>query len=91
MSRGWVAVHRKIVDWEWYQDANTFRLFMHLLFKANYSFGKWRGESLSPGQLVTGRVRLPPSFGPLIGHFKVEPGVRVCASLEAVRRSRCGA
>jgi hypothetical protein len=36
-------------------------------------------------------VRLPPSFGPLIGHFKVEPGVRVCASLEAVRRSRCGA
>jgi transposase len=38
-----------------------------------------------------GRMRLPPSFGPLIGHFKVEPGVRVCASLEAVRRSRCGA
>ena len=36
-------------------------------------------------------MRLPPSFGPLIGHFKVEPGVRVCASLEAVRRSRCGA
>jgi RNA-directed DNA polymerase len=36
-------------------------------------------------------VRLPPSFGPLIGLFKVEPGVRVCASEEAGRHSRCGA
>ncbi|WP_338669322.1 conserved phage C-terminal domain-containing protein [Pseudodesulfovibrio methanolicus] len=77
MSRGWVAVHRKIVDWEWYQDANTFRLFMHLLFKANYSFGKWRGESLSPGQLVTGREQLASdlriseqSIRTALGHLK---------------------
>jgi len=41
-----------------------------------------------PGLL---RLRLPPSFGPLIGLFKVEPGVRVCASEEAGRHSRCGA
>ncbi len=42
-------------------------------------------------EVVGGKMRLPPSFGPLIGHFKVESGVRVCASVEAVHRSRCGA
>ncbi len=43
--------------------------------------------------LETGKgcLRLPPSFGPLIGHFKVESGVRVHASEEAVCRIRCGA
>ncbi len=42
-------------------------------------------------RLAYGGLRLPPSFGPLIGHFKVESGVRVHASEEAVCRIRCGA
>ena len=55
--------------------------------------GEYQPHKMINGKRVpTGDpMRLPPSFGPLIGHFKVEPGVRVCASLEAVRRSRCGA
>ena len=31
---GWIKLHRKITEWEWYSDANTFRVFMHLLLTA---------------------------------------------------------
>ena len=31
---GWIKIHRKITEWEWYDDVNTFRLFMHLILKS---------------------------------------------------------
>ena len=39
--------------WEWYDDANTFRLFIHLLLKANYEDAQWRGLTIKRGQLFT--------------------------------------
>lgn len=33
---GWISLYRKILNWEWYSDANTFRLFIHLLLQANH-------------------------------------------------------
>lgn len=50
---GYVKLHRSILDWEWYQDANTARVFFHLLFKANYKNKSWRGQEIRRGQLVT--------------------------------------
>ena len=58
IQNGWIKVHRKILDWEWYCDDNAFRLFMHLLIKANHDEGRWQGVTIKPGQLVTGRIRL---------------------------------
>lgn len=55
---GFVKTFREILDWEWYQDGNTFRLFMHLLLKANYKAGKYQGYDILPGQVVTGRKAL---------------------------------
>ncbi len=55
---GWIKLHRKLLDWEWYNDPNTSRLFIHLLLKANHEATKWHGISLSPGQLITGRKTL---------------------------------
>lgn len=55
---GYIKLHRKIADWEWYNDPNTFRLFMHLLLNANYEAKKWQGLDIQPGQLLTGRIKL---------------------------------
>ena len=30
-----VKLNRKILDWKWYQDGTTFRVFVHLILKAN--------------------------------------------------------
>ena len=50
---GWISLHRKILNWEWYSDANTFRLFIHLLLQANHEDKKWKGQTINKGQLIT--------------------------------------
>lgn len=55
---GWVKIHRQITEWEWYRDANTFRVFMHLLLSANYEDKRWRNIDVLRGQIITGRVEL---------------------------------
>lgn len=50
---GFIALHRKMVDWEWYTDANVMRVFLHCLLKANYETRNWRGIVIKRGQFVT--------------------------------------
>ena len=50
---GYIKLYRQVMKWEWYDDANTFRLFMHLLLKANYEDAQWRGLTIKRGQLFT--------------------------------------
>ena len=50
---GYIKLYRQIMKWEWYDDANTFRLFIHLLLKANYEDAQWRGFTIKRGQLFT--------------------------------------
>lgn len=33
---GWIKLHRKFTDWEWYHDRKVKEVFLHLLLKANY-------------------------------------------------------
>jgi len=63
MSAGWIKFHRKMLDWEWYEDANVFRLFTHLLLTANYKSSRFRGHTVPPGSLVTGRISLSEQTG----------------------------
>lgn len=53
-GNGWIKLHRKFLEWEWYDDINTKVLFIHLLLKANYKDKKWRGVDIKRGQLLTG-------------------------------------
>ncbi|WP_085905884.1 hypothetical protein [Kiloniella majae] len=63
MAEGWMQLHRQLVEWEWYTDANTFRVFMHILLNANHSENSWRGVVIKPGQFVTGRKALAKDLG----------------------------
>ena len=56
--KGWIKLHRKITQWEWYDDANTFRVFMHLLLTANHQDTKYRGQVIPKGATVTGLNKL---------------------------------
>lgn len=53
MHRGFITLHRKIVDWEWYSDANVFRVFTHLILTANWEPKKWQGILVERGQKIT--------------------------------------
>ena len=51
--QGWISLHRKTIEWEWYTDANTVRLFIHCLLKANHIEKNWRGITINRGQFLT--------------------------------------
>lgn len=55
---GYIKLYRKFADWEWYQDANVVRVFLHLLLTANYEDKRWQGKSVGKGQVIVGRKRL---------------------------------
>lgn len=53
MSQGYIKIHRKIFEWEWYSDVNTKCLFFHLLLSANHTEKKWRGVLIKRGEVIT--------------------------------------
>ena len=52
-NSGFIVINRKMLEWEWYQDANTFRLFFHLIMKANWKDGRFLGHAVPRGSLVS--------------------------------------
>ena len=58
MATGWIKLHRNITGWEWYHDTNTFRVFVHLLLRANHEDKKWEGHMVKRGQVIIGRKTL---------------------------------
>jgi len=59
MDVGFIQVHRKLVNSSFYNDSEAVHLWIHLLFKARFSDGKYwvKDEEimLKAGQFVTGR------------------------------------
>jgi DNA replication protein DnaD len=53
-----IKLNRKILKWRWYQDANTFRVFVHLLLLANVTDRDFEQVTVRRGQLVTSRKHL---------------------------------
>lgn len=50
---GWIKLHRSLLDWEWYSDNNVFRVFTHILLKANFEDRNWQGQVIKRGSFVT--------------------------------------
>ena len=53
VNAGFILLYRQITEWEWYQNPNTFRVFLHILLKANFTDGRFEGREIKRGQLVT--------------------------------------
>ena len=53
LSAGFIKLHRRLLNWQWYGDAAVKSVFIHLLLTANYKETEWNGIELQPGQLVT--------------------------------------
>ncbi|MBE7047722.1 MAG: hypothetical protein E7396_10005 [Ruminococcaceae bacterium] len=58
MGEAYVKLFKKMLDWEWYDDSNTCRLFIHCLLKANWKSGSWHGIDYEPGQFITSLTTL---------------------------------
>jgi len=63
INHGWVKLHRKFTSWEWYDDHNTSRLFLHLLLTVNYEPKKWHSVLIERGSIVTSSTALAKKTG----------------------------
>ena len=63
MRNGWIKLHRSLLDWEWYDDINVMRVFLHCLLMANHKDKKYRGAVVERGSFLTGRDALASQTG----------------------------
>lgn len=63
MNNGWIKLHRGLLDWEWYDDSNTCRLFIHCLLRANHGDKTWRGKHIKRGSFFTSLESLSVETG----------------------------
>ena len=56
--KGYIKLHRRILDWEWYKDSNTKIIFIHLLLNACYDNCRFMGQSVSKGEYITSLNRI---------------------------------
>ena len=54
MDTGWIKIHRRLLEWEWYDDTQVMRLFLHLLLRCNYVAKKWHGQVVNAGEIIVG-------------------------------------
>lgn len=52
LENGYILLHRKIVNWEWYKNKNTKILFLHLLATVNYEDKKFEGLVVKRGSRI---------------------------------------
>jgi hypothetical protein len=50
---GWIKIHRKFLDWEWFNKSEAVHLFLYMLIKANHKDGKWQGVDVKRGQFIS--------------------------------------
>ena len=60
---GWIKLHRSLLEWEWYDDANATRLLVHLLISVNYEPKKWKGTLIKAGSMAYSWETLSLSCG----------------------------
>ena len=63
INGNWIKLFSKFIDWEWYKDSNTMRLFIHCLLKANWKDGKFQGMEIPRGSFVTSLDTLSEELG----------------------------
>lgn len=80
IMEGWIKLHRKVLEWEWYDDSNMVHLYLHLILSANHEDKIWKGDIIKRGQLITGRKSLSVKTG------ISERSIRTC--LERLKKSK---
>lgn len=85
MENGWIKVHRKMTEWEWYKDPNTSRLFFHLLLTVNHKPQKWRGIDVPAGATITSIRKLAAETN--ISERGVRTGIKHLISTHEVTQS----
>lgn len=59
----WIKLDRNIMNWRWYQDPNTFRVFIHLLLNANIEERGFMTDTIHRGECVISIGKMAKTLG----------------------------
>ena len=51
-EKGYIKSYRSLLDWEWFTDGNTLRLWVYILHRANYEPSRFRGIEIGRGSFL---------------------------------------
>ena len=57
----YIKLYEQLLDWEWFNDPITLKVFIYLLLKANYCDMDFHGVEIKRGQMVTSLSKLSTS------------------------------
>jgi DNA-binding transcriptional MerR regulator len=60
---GWIKIHRKFLDWEWFNKSEAVHLFVYLLLKANHKDSQWQGIEVKRGQFISSLGKISADTG----------------------------
>lgn len=60
---GWIKLHRKLLEWEWYSKPVVKSVFIHSLLRANHKDSKWRGIEVKRGSYISSVDKLIKELG----------------------------
>lgn len=64
MGKGdYIKLSRKIFEWGWYKNTNTFKVFIHCLLKANWKESIFMGQVLKRGSFATSNEHIALEAG----------------------------
>ncbi len=66
----YIKLSRKILDWEWWGDINTCRLFIYCLLKANWKDSRFMGQDIKRGSFITSLPKLSAETGLTISELR---------------------
>ena len=51
-DNGFIVLHRKLLEWEWFSDPKTLVVWIYLLFRANWKPNRWKGIEIGRGETL---------------------------------------
>ena len=60
---GWIKIHRKFLDWEWFNKSEAVHLFLYMVLKANHKDNKWKGNDVKRGQFISSLGNISSATG----------------------------
>ncbi len=63
LDGNYIKLSRGLLEWEWYTDINTTRLFIHMLLRANWKGGNFKGTTVPRGSFISSIGKLAGETG----------------------------
>ena len=90
MEKGWIKIHRSIMDKGWFNNSEAIHLWLYLILNANHCNREvmWNGEImiLESGKLITGRKKIAEETG--IQESKVERLLKLFESEQQIEQQK---